>query len=134
MAASLLMLAGCAAGIEPGGDYPSVTFDVSAPYDAAYRRASEFVRVCHTEREYRYGLRYGDNHSVDEKFATTRIEVFKLPEPTRHLEIIETKPNTKVTSTVTVTVVGAAPWDAQELAAARQSIQTATPVCRPGAD
>jgi len=35
-------------------------------------------------------------------------------------------------SNVTVTVLGQGRWDAAEIAAARASIQSATPVCRKG--
>jgi hypothetical protein len=128
--AALFMLGGCASGIEPGGNFPSETFDVSTPYDAAYRRAGEFVRVCHTAPEHRYGVVYGDHRTLDEKFATAEIVVYKVPEPTVHLEVIQAKPKGKTDATVTVTVLGQGMWDARELAAAKQSIQSATPVCR----
>jgi hypothetical protein len=130
MLAALFILGGCASGIESGGNFPSETFDVGAPYDAAYRRAAEFVRVCHTAPEYPYGVEYRDTHTLDEQFAVGRITVFKVPEPTIYLERIETKPKGKTDSTVTVTVLGTGMWDARELAAAKQSIQSATPACR----
>jgi hypothetical protein len=132
MLAALLILGGCASGIESGGNFPSETFDVNTPYDAAYRRAAEFVRICHTAPEYPYGVQYRDSHTLDEQFAAGRIVVFKVPEPTVHLEEIETKPKGKTDSTVTVTVLGNGMWDARELAAAKQSIQSATPGCRDG--
>jgi hypothetical protein len=131
MLAALLILGGCAAsGIESGGNFPSETFDVNTTYDAAYRRAAEFVRVCHTAPVYRYGVEYSDSHKLDEQFAVGRIAVFEVSEPTVHLEEIETKPKGKTDSTITVTVLGTGMWDARELAAAKQSIQSATPACR----
>ncbi|OZI59873.1 BPTD_2524 family lipoprotein [Bordetella genomosp. 11] len=129
--AALICLGGCASGIEPGGNFPSVTFDVTTPYDAAYRRAAEFARVCHTAPEHPYGVEYRASETLDDKFAVGRIVVVKVPEPAVHLEVIETKPKGKTDSTVTVTVLGQGLWDAGELAAAKQSIQSATPVCRP---
>ncbi|ANN66407.1 BPTD_2524 family lipoprotein [Bordetella bronchialis] len=128
--AVLVCLGGCASGIESGGNFPSDTFDVSTPYDAAFRRAGEFVRVCHTEREYPYGVQYRDSQKLDEQFAVGRIAIFKVPEPTVHLETMEIKPKGKMDATVTVTVLGKGMWDSRELAAARRSIQSATPVCR----
>jgi hypothetical protein len=130
--AVLLTLGGCAAGIQPGGNFPSETFDVAAPYEAAYRRAAEFVRVCHIDPVQPYDVKFGDSRSLVDKTATAEIAVYQIPEPTRRLEIIRARPKGKVDSTVTVTVLGEGVWDAGELAAAKQSIQTATPVCRAG--
>jgi hypothetical protein len=130
MLAALLILGGCASGIEPGGQFPSETFDVSTPYQAAFRRASEFVRVCHVDPEHPYGVQYRDASTLDEQFGTAQIAVYKVPEPTVRLEVFEFKPKGKVDSTVTVTVLGKGLWDAREIAAAKQSIQSATPTCR----
>lgn len=132
MLAALLILGGCASGIEPGGNFPSQTFDVSAPYEAAYRRAQEFVRVCHIAPAHPYGVQYGESSSLHEKFATASLAIYKIPEPTVHLELIQFKPQGKANSTVTVTVLGKDVWDEGEVAAAKQSIQSATPVCRGG--
>lgn len=133
---SLLVLTGCASGIEPDGNYPTETFNVDADYGAAYRRAGEFLRVCHVDVEYPYGVTYGYNRSIDEKTAIGTLSVYKIPEPAKLLEVVRAKPDgplmTSHTSTVTVTVLGEGPWDAQELAAAKKSIQSATPACRPG--
>ncbi|WP_083228713.1 BPTD_2524 family lipoprotein [Bordetella sp. H567] len=130
MLAALIFLGGCASGIDAGGNFPRATFDVNTPYDAAYRRAAEFARVCHTAPEHPYGVQYGTSETLDEKFAVGRIAVFKVPEPTVHLEVIEVKPKGKTDATVTVTVLGQGSWDARELDAAKQSIQSATPACR----
>jgi hypothetical protein len=128
--AALLMLGGCASGVEPGGNFPSQSFDVPAPYKAAFRRAGEFVRVCHIAPEHRYGVRYGDKKTLDEKFATATIAVYKEGSPAVQLEVIQLKPKGNADSTATITVLGDGIWDAGEIAAARQSIQSATPVCR----
>jgi hypothetical protein len=128
--ALLLALGGCAGGIQPGGNFPSETFDVAAPYEAAFRRAAEFIRVCHIDPVHPYDVKFGDSRSIVEKTATAEIAVFQIPEPARRLEIIRARPKGKVDSTVTVTVFGEGVWDAKEIAAAKQSIQTATPVCR----
>lgn len=130
---ALATLAGCVSGVEPGGKFPSATFDVAADYTAAYRRASEYVRVCHEQAPHRYDVAYAANRSLVDKTATGEISVFKTTEPAKLLEVVRAKPNGPRTAEVTVTVLGdGTTWDAEELAAAKQSIQTATPVCRAG--
>ena len=62
-----------------------------------------------------------------------RIRVFKVGEEAKILELIGAKGESvePVTTRVTVSVLGTGVWDQAELAAARKSIQSATPACRP---
>jgi len=137
LASALVLLGGCAAeGVTSDGNFPSLTFPVQTDYMAAFRRASEFVRVCHTDVVYAYGLNYLSNISYDERTATGTVSVYKRTEPAKLLEVIKVRPdgpvNTARYATVTVTVFGGDPWDQPEMEAARRSIQSATPSCRQG--
>lgn len=124
-------LGGCAStGLleQPG---VSETFSVSADYQAAYRRAGEYVRVCHETRAHRYGVVYTSHRELGVRDAPNRIQVVNRAEPAKVLEIIRSEMDGPSASKVTVTVLGGAPWDQAEIDAARKSIQSATPVCRP---
>lgn len=137
LASALVLLGGCASeGVTPDGNFPTLTFPVQTDYMAAFRRAGEFVRVCHTDVVYAYGVNYLSNQSYDERTATGTATVFKRGEPAKLLEVIKVRPdgpvNTARYATVTVTVLGSQPWDQREMEAARQSMQSATPACRQG--
>lgn len=123
-------LGGCAnTGLqeEPG---ISDTFSVAADYQAAYRRAIEYVRVCHEGRKHRYGTVYLSSRELGVRDAPNTLRIHKRGEPLRILEVIQSAMDGPSSSKVTVTVLGTAPWDKDELTAARRSIETATPVCR----
>ncbi|ALM83707.1 BPTD_2524 family lipoprotein [Bordetella sp. N] len=137
LASALVFLGGCAAeGVKSDGNFPTLTFPVQTDYQAASRRASEFIRVCHTGVQYAYGLNYLSNNSYDERTATGTLTVYKRTEPAKLLEVIKVQPdgplNTARYATVTVTVFGDVPFDQNEIAAARKSIESATPSCREG--
>ncbi|MGN6580262.1 MAG: BPTD_2524 family lipoprotein [Bordetella sp.] len=131
----------------------SDSFIVNTDVESAYRRALEYLRVCDLSRAHPYGQTYGiarDNDPMaGESFfdavsgggakkntptqtALGRIRVFKVGEEAKILELFEAKSESiePVTARVTVTVLGTGIWDKAELAAARKSIQSATPVCR----
>ena len=128
-----VVLSGCASkgllSSEPPG--ATDTFQVKADFQAAYRRTGEYVRVCHEQRRHPYGVVYQSHHSLGQKGAPNEIQVYKKTEPAKILEIIRAQPDGPVSSQVTVLVLGDAPWDAAEVQAAKASIQSATPVCRP---
>lgn len=126
-------LSGCASKGLLSGDPPGATetFAVQADVQAAHRRASEFVRVCHEQRAHPYGVVYMSHKSLGEKGAPNETRVYKKTEPAKILEIIRAQSDSLTTSTVTVMVLGEAPWDEAEIQAAKTSIQSATPVCRP---
>jgi len=125
-------LSGCASKGLLSGDPPGATetFPVNADSQAAHRRAGEYVRVCHEERAHPYGVVYQSNSTLGEKGVPNEIQVYKQKEPAKILEIIRSQADGPAASRVTVMVLGDAPWDAAELAAAKASIQSATPTCR----
>ncbi|MCD0505717.1 BPTD_2524 family lipoprotein [Bordetella petrii] len=126
-------LGGCASKGLLSGDPPGATdtFAVQADFQAAYRRAGEYVRVCHEQRRHPYGAVYISHHSLGQKGMPNEIQVFKKTEPAKILQIIRAQAAGAADSQVTVMVLGDAPWDAAEVQAAKASIQSATPVCRP---
>jgi len=128
-----VVLSGCASKGLLSGDAPGATdtFTVQADFQAAYRRAGEYVRVCHEQRRHPYGVVYTSHHSLGQKGAPNEVQVYKKTEPAKILEIIRAQADGPATSQVTVLVLGEAPWDEAEIQAARASIQSATPVCRP---
>lgn len=148
------LLAGCASKglMESDAKGLSDSFSVSTDYESVYRRAQQYVRVCHVQRPHRYveyaSIRDGDQSPDDSIFGLFdtqraneqqkykdmgRIRVFKVGEAAKVLELIEARGESvsPVSTRVTVSVLGTDIWDKAELAAARQSIETATPVCRP---
>lgn len=128
-----VVISGCASKGLMSGDPPgaTATFPVQADIQAAHRRAGEFVRVCHEERHHAYGVTYQSHQSLGEKGAPNEIRVYKQTEPAKILEIIRAESDGPAASQVTVLVLGDAPWDEAEVQAAKASIQSATPVCRP---
>jgi len=126
-------LSGCASKGLLSGDPPGATdtFQVQADVQAASRRAGEYVRVCHEQRRHPYGTVYLSHHSLGQKGAPNEIQIYKKTEPAKILEIIRAQADGAAASQVTVMVLGDAPWDAAEAQAAKASIQSATPVCRP---
>lgn len=109
----------------------SESFPVEADYQAAFRRAGEYVRVCHEARAHRYDVTYGSLRELGVRDAPNRLKVYRTDQPVKILEIISVAMDGPNKSNVTVNVLGEGPWDAAEIAAAGKSIQTATPVCRP---
>lgn len=153
-----LALAGALAGCANTGLMQtkglSDSFVVNTDVDAAYRRATEYVRVCHKLRPRPYGVTYdairdgdlvesdesgffgigaGNDQQKPKRKDMGRIRVFKVGEKAKVLELISAKSESvePVTTRVTVTVLDTGIWDQAELAAARKSIQSATPACRP---
>lgn len=128
----VVALSGCASKGLLSGDAPGATetFSVQADIQAAHRRASEFVRVCHEQRAHPYGVVYQTHQSLGDKGAPNEVRVFKQTEPAKILEIIRAQADGPAASTVTVMVLGEGAWDEAEIRAAKASIQSATPVCR----
>ena len=131
-AVALITLAGCASkGVVTGtGEFPSQTFEVKTDYEAAHRRAAEFLRVCHVDREHPFGVGYIASPTIDTKGTIATLRLAQTDQPIRNLLVIESEPSGARTATVHVTVIGEQQWDDAQIEAAKQSIQTATPVCR----
>lgn len=125
------LLAGCAStGVYEAEAVKKETFNVDTSYQAAFRRAGEYVRTCHVLKPHAYGAAYAWRHTLGEKGAPDEIKVFKVGQPATVLALISAEPDGPAKSKVTVTVLGEGVWDEAEIAAARKSIQSATPVCR----
>jgi hypothetical protein len=128
-------LLGCgAAGIQPGVAVLKETFVVDVDYHSTFRRAQEYFRICHTSAPKRYNVHYVTDQNIDLKGTLTTIKLTKAGESASPLMIFESEPdptdrdNTR-RSVAHITVLGQTPWDAQELAALRLAVQTATPRC-----
>ncbi len=127
----MALLAGCASkGVYESDTVLKETFSVDTNYQAAFRRAGEYVRTCHVNVQHPYNVAYAWRHSIGEKGAPDEVQVYKVGEPATVLELVSAEADGPATSKVTVTVLGQGRWDAAEIAAARASIQSATPVCR----
>ncbi|AZS78475.1 MULTISPECIES: BPTD_2524 family lipoprotein [Achromobacter] len=127
------LLAGCAStGVYESETVQKETFSVDTHYQAAFRRGGEYVRTCHVNVKHPYGVAYAWRHTLGEKGAPDEIKVYKVGQPATVLELISAEPDGPAKSKVTVTVLGEGRWDKAELAAARASIQSATPTCRAG--
>ncbi len=126
-------LAGCASkGVqEAGGDYPTQSFTVETDYESAYRRAGEFMRVCWTDAEHRYGRTYVVLRNVDRKGTLGTLSLTRPEQTHRSLMLIESEPAGPRQAKVTVSVLGTPPWDDAQMDAARRSIESATPQCIP---
>lgn len=125
------MLAGCAStGVYESETAIKDTFSVNTNYQAAFRRAGEYVRTCHTQVQHPYGVSYAWRHSLGEKGAPDEIQLYKVGQPATVLELISAEADGPANAKVTVTVLGDGRWDQAELEAARKSIQSATPMCR----
>jgi hypothetical protein len=149
-AAALGALAGCASkGLMEEGAPRGIaeSFSVKTDTESAYRRAIEYVRVCHVVRPHLYGATYAASRKrIDDKSVDTLlwgkmtddpmspIRVFRTTEAAKILELITAEPESaqkgQVSTKVTVRVLGTDLWDQAEIAAARRSIESATPTCR----
>lgn len=126
-----LALTACASrGVENDESALVDTFDVATDYESAFRRAGEYYRVCYVERAHRYNVEYGVTKGVDYKGTTAEYRLFKSREPAKILERFSVRPAGPKQSVATLTLLNADGWDQSEAAVARQSIQSATPVCR----
>jgi len=124
------VLAGCASGIQPGGAHPEMTFTVAATHEAVYRRAAEYVRVCHEESRRSTGVTYVGTRILDGNSNTREIRVHQSGRPRQALEIITVTRHAQGDAQVRAVVLGEREWDQAELQALRASLLSATPVCR----
>lgn len=127
----MAVLGGCAStGVYESDTVVKDTFIVDTNYQAAFRRAGEYVRTCHVNVQHPYHVAYAWKHVLGEKGAPDEVQVYKVGETAKILELISAEADGPAKAKVTVTVLGEGRWDAAEIAAARASIQSATPVCR----
>jgi hypothetical protein len=132
IALSTAILAGCASR---GADSPDTgiteNFTVSTDYQAAYRRANDYFRVCYVDHAHRYNVKYVSKQGIDEKGTTAEARLALAHEPKKTLEVFSSRPSVdnREVAQATLRVLGEGRWNKAELAAAKQSIQTATPVC-----
>lgn len=90
------------------------------------------MRTCHVNVQHPYNVAYAWKHVIGEKGAPDEVQVYKVGETAKILELVSAESDGPAKAKVTVTVLGEGRWDAAEIAAARASIQSATPVCRKG--
>jgi len=128
--AAVLALTGCASGIQPGGAHPDINFTVTATHEAVYRRATEYVRVCHENSRRRVGVTYVATRVLNPQGAARELRVHQRGRPGELLEIISVTPYGQGDAQVHATVLGEREWDQAELQALRASLLSATPTCR----
>jgi len=124
------VLMGCAGGIEPGGQHPSIEFTVAAAHEAVYRRATEYVRVCHENSTRAVGVTYVGTRVLSATGNRAEIRVHQSGRPKELLAIIAVAPYGMGDAVVNATVLGQKEWDLAELQALQTSIESATPACR----
>jgi len=129
-AAAVAALAGCVSGIQPDGQHPSIEFTVAATYHAVYRRAAEYVRVCHENSTRSVGVTYVGTRVLDAKDNRAEIRVHESGRPRDILEIITVSPHGLGDAIVNATALGQKQWDQAELQALQTSLESATSVCR----
>jgi len=120
-AVAATVLAGCATGIQPGGEYPSQTFTVPLSYQEAYRRADAQAREC------------AHNMAVTgELFTDNQTGVVRVNAPTLSADLLRVslRAVSESATEATVTASNEGQFDGGQVIAMRQSIETGTPVCR----
>ena len=130
---AVTLLSGCASrGVDASGDFPTQAFDVSTDYYQAQRRVREYLKACYVDRQHAYNVAYDFTGSIDPKATTGETRLFTVNEPARALMRFQVQPAGDRSAKATLTVMGIAPFDQQEMDAAIRSIQSATPMCRDG--
>jgi hypothetical protein len=132
VALSTAALAGCASrGADSADTGITESFTVATNYQAAYRRAADYFRVCYVDHPHRYNVRYVSNNGIDQKGTTADARLAPAHEPTKTLIRFTARPSAdnREEAQATLRVLGEGRWNKAELAAAKQSIQTATPAC-----
>jgi len=130
---AITLLSGCASrGVDATGDFPTQAFEVSTDYYQAQRRVREYLKACFVDRQHAFNVAYDFTGSVDPKATTGETRLFTVNEPARALMRFTVRPAGERSAKATLTIVGIAPFDQQEMDAAIRSIQSATPICRDG--
>lgn len=117
-------LGGCAStGVYEAETALHETFIVDTNSQAAFRRAGEYVRACHVNVAHPYNVAYAWKPKLGEKGAPDEVQVYKVGEQAKVLELITSEAESPSKAKVTITVVGEGRWDKAEIAAARASIE-----------
>lgn len=126
---ALIWLSGCSLGIrDDGSNAIHASSHALITYQEAYRRADAYARHCRTSTNWFKGsFDVNGNLYSDNRTGVVHIS---MPANGKDLERIEIAASKHGGSDVTVTAWGVGVWDAREVAAARTSIETGTPICR----
>lgn len=120
---AIVLMSGCTMGIQPGGDSPSVSYTVPRSYQTVYLRAQNQADECLRGKK-----QYDVYAQVDPALQTASVSVRG---PMQGIEVARTEIEAVDArhTRVTQTVWGRSPWDANALAAMRESIRMDTSVC-----
>lgn len=122
IAGLVVLLVGCATGIQPGKEYPSESFIVPVGYQEAYRRVDNHARECMPNAAIAGSL-FSDNRTGIVRIASGGIASGEQMN-TRIEQIGEQE------SKLTVTVWGIGHFDQRQIASVRKSVETGKPSCR----
>ncbi len=117
------LLSGCALGIQPGGESPSISYTVPRSYQTVYLRAQNQADECLRGKK-----QYDVYAQVDPALQTGLVSVRG---PIGGVEVARTeiKAIDARHTEVKHTVWGRSPWDQNALAAMRESVRMDTSVC-----
>ncbi|MGP1615370.1 MAG: BPTD_2524 family lipoprotein [Pollutimonas bauzanensis] len=117
------LLSGCALGIQPGGDSPSVSYTVPRSYQTVYLRAQNQADECLRGKK-----QYDVYAQVDPALQTGLVSV-RGPMGSIEVARTEIKAIDARHTEVKHTVWGHSPWDRNALEAMRESIRMDTSIC-----
>lgn len=117
------LLSGCAMGIQPGGESPSVSYTVPRSYQTVYLRAQNQADECLRGKK-----QYDVYAQVDPVMQTGTVSV-RGPFSSIEVARTEIKAIDARHTEVKHTVWGRSPWDVSALNAMRQSIRMDTSMC-----
>lgn len=117
------LLSGCALGIQPDGDSPSISYTVPRSYQTVYLRAQNQAAECLRGKK-----QYDVYAQVDPALQTGLVSV-RGPMESIEVARTEIKAIDAKHTEVKHTVWGRSPWDRDALEAMRESIRVDTSVC-----
>ncbi len=117
------LLSGCALGIQPGGDSPSISYTVPRSYQTVYLRAQNQADECLRGKK-----QYDVYAQVDPALQTGVVSV-RGPMESVEVARTEIKAIDAKHTEVKHIVWGHSPWDKDALEAMRESIRMDTSVC-----
>lgn len=117
------LLSGCALGIQPNADSPSISYSVPRSYQTVYLRAQNQAAECLTAKK-QYDVYAQVDPALQTGLVAVRSHIGEFEVARTEIKAIDDK-NTQVTHTVW----GRSPWDTNALEAMHQSIRMDTSVC-----